>query len=421
VASVGLEVPPYRVASTRDADGDGLSDLLIEANGPQLVLGPRILWRRRSADAIRAQPVARDFDGDGRIDLAQFAAFGGRPTLHLLHGESGILETSAEPGAVSTIRAPAAIATEDGWDVVHVLGNSLFRFSGRDASVVARVQASDAYASPSIADLDADGRLEVLVASWDVGHELRVHDAATLALEWLRPLSSGAWGEPLALDLDDDTALEIVVSQLDGALVAIDGPDDPALWSVALSARNVFSPLPITWSDGVAALATSAADSMASKTHDLVVLRAKDGRELARLPGLGHPRSRPAASDVDGDGTLDLVVATGQGTVVALGPAGELWRSDRGASVPVAVSTALVAVDLDRDDADEILVGDDDGRLRVLDARTGDVEWSYSAGDTIEAPPLAVDVDLDGIAEVVVGSHDRFLVCLRHIGRARPR
>jgi len=254
----------------------------------------------------------------------------------------------------------------------------------------------------------------VLTVSWDGGHMLRVHDADTLALEWSRSLSSGAWGEPLAIDIDDDRALEVIVSQLDGVLVAVDGPDGPPVWRVELSARNVFPPLPIAW-NGEAGLATS-------EGADLVVLRAKDGRELQRFAGLGHPRSRAAASDVDGDGALELVVGTATGTVVALSSGGTaLWRHDRGASTPVPISTAVIASDLDRNGTDEILVGDDEGQLRVLDGRTGEVEWSYEAGDTIEAPPLAVDVDMDGILEVVVGSHDRFLVCLRHFARSGPR
>ena len=419
-ASVGLEVGFGRVASTVDADGDGLADLLLEANGPQLVLGPRILWRRRSADAIRAQPVARDFDGDGRIELAQFAAFGGKATLHLLDGESGIIEASAEPGAISVIRAPAVIATEEGFDVVHALGEKLHRFSGQDASIVALGKTNDGYASPTVADLDGDGRLEVLAVSWDWGRVVRVFDADTLALEWSRTLSTGAWAEPLAMDLDDDVGLEVIVSQLDGEIVAFDGPEQAPLWKVRAGVRNVFPPLPMPWSDGGSALVTSAGEGVGTTRQDLVVLRARDGHELHRFAGLGHGRARAAASDVDGDGDADLVVGTATGSVVALTTDGdELWRHERGGSVPVSISTAIIAADLEHDGTDEILVGDDEGRLRVLDARTGTTEWSFEAGDQIEAPPLAVDVDLDGIAEVLVGSHSRFLVCLRHL--ARPR
>ena len=35
---------------------------------------------------------------------------------------------------------------------------------------------------------------------------------------------------------------------------------------------------------------------------------------------------------------------------------------------------------------------------------------------SLEAAPVAVDVNGDGVLEVIVGGHDRHLYCLRHAG-----
>jgi hypothetical protein len=40
--------------------------------------------------------------------------------------------------------------------------------------------------------------------------------------------------------------------------------------------------------------------------------------------------------------------------------------------------------------------------------------WAYQTREEIEAAPVAVDVDGDGILEVVAASLDRTLACLNH-------
>ena len=42
------------IAAGRDANRDGFGDLLLEARGPGVVVGPKVRWDRRPLDAIRA-------------------------------------------------------------------------------------------------------------------------------------------------------------------------------------------------------------------------------------------------------------------------------------------------------------------------------------------------------------------------------
>jgi hypothetical protein len=55
--------------------------------------------------------------------------------------------------------------------------------------------------------------------------------------------------------------------------------------------------------------------------------------------------------------------------------------------------------------------------VRVIDGVDGRPLWQFIADGDIEAPPVVIDVDLDGIDELIVGSHDRYLYCLRHYRR----
>ena len=413
VAAVHLELRPSAIASTIDANGDGVSDVLLESNGPQLVAGPRILWRRRATDAIRGAAIVRDFDGDARLELAVFAAFGGPNRLQLLDAETGIIEASASAGG-EAIRGPAALRTDRGHDIVHVIGSRPTRFSGSDASVLATgAGQGTGYATPTIAELDDDGRLELAWVDWN--GRLSVWDADSLAHRFEHALPAGSWAPPLVLDAESDGDPDLVVSLLDGTLLALAGDGSRELWRAALGARNAHAPLVVTSATETLLVTTAGAGAeRRDLPQDLVGIAARDGRELWRWPNEGWARTRPVELDVDRDGVAEIVHGTREGAIVARDLAGiERWRD-----VPereVDVSTALVVADLDHDGRAEIIAGYDDGRVRVLDGSSGRRLWTFSAGDEIESPPLPVDVDGDGVAEIVVGSHDRFLYCLRHI------
>ncbi len=410
VASVHLETRPSAIASTADANGDGVSDVLLESNGPQVVAGPRILWRRRATDAIRGAAIARDFDGDARLELALFAAFGGPNRLQLLDAETGIIEATSTVGGDSAIRAPVALRTDRGHDVEHVVEGRALRFAGDSAALVTRSEPlGSGYAPATLADVDGDGRMELAWVDWS--GRVAVWDAQTLALRREHRVSAGSWAAPLVLEVDGGT--QLVVSLLDGSLVALDGERER--WRVTLGARNAHGPL-VREDGGRRVLVTTAGAGTERRDlpQDLVAIDAKDGAEVWRWPGEGWVRTRPVELDVDRDGVAEIVYGTRTGAIVARDPAGgERWRDTPERESDV--STALVVADLDHDGRAEIIAGYDDGRVRVLDGRTGRRLWTFTAGDEIESPPLPVDVDGDGVAEIVVGSHDRFLYCLRHV------
>jgi outer membrane protein assembly factor BamB len=77
-------------------------------------------------------------------------------------------------------------------------------------------------------------------------------------------------------------------------------------------------------------------------------------------------------------------------------------------------SGPVALADLESDGTLELLTGWEDGTMRVFDASEGTPEWVFRTQGEIEAPPVAVDVDGDGVEEVVVASHDRSLYCLDH-------
>ena len=198
---------------------------------------------------------------------------------------------------------------------------------------------SSLFSGVAAGDLDGDGLPEVVAAALD-GRLYAWHGdgAAVATLE--RDLGAPVWGSPVLADLDADGALDVLVATYAREVHAI-GADG--------------APLP-----GWPVLAV---DSSAN----------------AAVPGLV---ATPAAGDVDGDGAIDVVVATTEAAVDGLFSRGRVyaWHADGTpfAGFPVApfgmmpetfpvvgsgVGTRPVLADLDGDGAREILAAHAAGQL----------------------------------------------------------
>ncbi|MCC6763419.1 MAG: VCBS repeat-containing protein [Deltaproteobacteria bacterium] len=167
--------------------------------------------------------------------------------------------------------------------------------------------------------------------------------------------------------------------------------------------------------------------------------------------------SSPALADLDGDGTLDVVLATAAGEVHAIrGDGSDLqgWPATTDLDVlhtgsagftSGAVSSAVresilgsAAVgDLDRDGALEVVVASTQGKLYVFAADgTRRAGFPVSTTAAFSAPairdeanrldpgflatPALADLDRDGTLEIVIGASDRHLYVWRADGTPQP-
>ncbi len=136
-----------------------------------------------------SSPALADFDGDGRWWIVAGDDDG---WLH-------VLDTSGQerPGFPVRTTGPGAGPTP----TPHPPGGNIHSIE----------------ASPALADLDGDGRLEIAVGSWD-GRMYLWDDSGKLLDGWPVPVNDQIISSAALVDLDGDARLDIVVGSKDGHL-----------------------------------------------------------------------------------------------------------------------------------------------------------------------------------------------------------
>jgi AAA+ ATPase superfamily predicted ATPase len=444
-----------------DLDGDGLSEIAVGTADNQLYVlenDGNLAWRYEAGGAISAVTLA-DLDGNGRAEVVVASADGavsllddaGQPAwsfraagtatvgavwaalpclatydldqdgeiellvgsydgqIYVLGGDgSAALTTSRRTRWSFELGRPILdiwSGDVDGDGQLEVIpspyrGGDLFwlKNDGRPAwnqhteGEIGQVQGGD---------LDGDGQAEVvlLTASWDLfvfrgDGTLAWHsDAMALSHAHASPVP----GQLLVRDLDGNGRAEIVAVTVGTPIaVFVFQGDGSQAWSYLLGTSSVATRLAASDVDGDGDLEIA----VTTPVHEPVYLLDSEGRLLAEYRTSGTSGSLELA-DLDGDGRDEVLVATETGLQV-FGTSDhvdrrQLWRSP--SLGPVA---ALALGDTDGDGQGEVLAGSQDGRVYSLTA-DGKILWDVP----LEAAVLlldAGDVDADGRDEVVVGT-----------------
>ena len=221
-------------------------------------------------------------------------------------------------------------------------------------------------------------------------------DAARGGAVWNRPVP--------AADCGPDGVAQPTVAEWQGRSAVLVAMGDRTLYALDPASGSVRARYDLT-SPG--ATAPAAVSPTPGAPHTLVVvdangtaMRVDSNATVAWRTALGSAvRVPPVVGDLLGTGGLETAVGTRDGRVVVLdrtGSATPLQTFDS----PV---TGLAAAQLDHDPARELVVSTAGGRVAVLDAATGAVQWSRTfAGPT--AVRAVADVTGDGTPEVFVAT-----------------
>lgn len=311
--------------------------------------GAAVFWKNTENDEAHSSVNLFDLDGDGSLEMLGGTTSGNE--LQAWNRNAGwVWRYVLGSHHLST---PAVDVLQPG-EPPTVFGGS---FDGYFRSIQGKTGALNwafpagnwIWSSPSVADLDSDGRKEVVFAvdKFHVGGpDLYVLDASSGTVKWSATLGGSLRSSPAVADLDGDGIREVLIGGPDGAFRAYHGKTGQLLWS---------------------------------------------------YPTQGEIVSSAAVGDLDGDGKLEVVFGSGDGYLYAMGPTGGLrWKAHLGS--PVLGSPALAKrgpqAGLD------VYVTASAGVLYLIRGSDGAYLAGRGLGAGVVSSPVVADVDGDGKLEI---------------------
>ncbi|KAF0244668.1 MAG: WD40 repeat-containing [Planctomycetota bacterium] len=395
-----LDFTPQQVHAV-SLDSDGRPDWVLVGYGVQVVRSTRVLWRRRSDNAVRSRPVT--FRRSGEPAIAQVMRSGDdRTEMRCLRGATG--EILWRYGTEFDVMHPPAVGDWDGdgtADVWTQTGNSRQKFvclSGMDGKELASCPIeSTPYPTAVLRDLGGDARPEAILFHYPLTLcARRLGEEKPL---WSVEIPQSVFQPPLLTDLDSDGRPEIVatfaaVEDLDAGIGAWTLEGRP-LWIARPGDRTWGSPFAHDF-DG------DGKPEIALPCYNAIVFLGRDGSILARRPGVG-------GSSISGIHLPDggFVIGTRAGVARLKRDGSTLW------TWPGAfVSGALGVVDLPGSPAASVVGVDASGRVFRLDLDTGAERWRFELGARCEFGVTLEDLDGDGTPEALLGCDDFSLYAL---------
>lgn len=388
-AGVGAK-EAYSSPAVADVTGDATPEIVV-ASMDGVVEAFRAtdrvrLWTRDLGNtAIQSSPTVADIGGDGKPDVV-VGTMDGRVVW--LNGPTGAVVRTFRQG--SPLNCPPGVdCRPDGF-----------------------------FATPAVADINGDRQLDIVAASYD--HNVYAWSRSGTLL-WRRFLEDTLWSSPVVADIDRDGRQEVV---LGGDIYAgnnIGMPKGGLVWVLKRDGSTYpgyprSTPGQTVWSS------PAVADLNGDKLVDIIVgtganwpepagrrVDAFTAKTRANLPGWpvsvdGQVMASPAVGDIDDDGALEVTFASNYGWVYAYERTGaRKWRVCNSGGCPGGTTkSGTVIADVDADGTQEV-ISNLGSTLRVFSGRTGATEMEYQmSGATLTSGSSPAVAEVDGKAVIVV-------------------
>lgn len=392
---------------------------------------PSISWWFDTNDASFGQSAAADIDGDGKLEIV-FGCYRNDSSIYALNADNGTLlwkfNASAPGSHGCNDVAPIIYDTNDDGTLEVIVPGSCnpktFCFNGATGEVMWDIDTRGSDSPPTIADIDNDGKPEILHGEFG-GYVLCIN-AEDGSEAWEILVDDNSWVQtaPTLVDLNADGQLDFIVGtwNFDDAdsVYAYNGVDQSLLWTYPVKDYIYHGTAIADFdNDGKPELI------IGSYNDTLYCLNGEDGTIDWKYKGPGGYIGSPASiGDIDNDGSCDVILTNGY-KVTALSNDGELkWDY----TIPDFTSAFRGAVlsDINDDSNLDVVFCTSGGLVIGLNGINGDLLWIVDLAEhygdptfSLDNAPLIADFDDDGYLDVfVVGGHAEYPDIHLNFGRA---
>lgn len=369
--------PAFGSAASADMDNDGFYEIVFTTytnDGKAHCLNAEngsLKWSYNIGGCGDVAPLIIDADNDGQLDVIINGSC--NPTIFCINGASGQLKWSKPSGGGDSPPTATDFDNDGLPEILFCNFNGQLRIiNGEDGSPDKTIQVdptgNPVQTEPTLADLNNDGTLDILVGNYFNNGSLwvKAYDYASQDTLWTYTTTDSSsffmYHGGAVADVDGDTKPEYVFGSNNGKVTALNGENGSVLWIRNLPVSNM-GPVSIADLDTDGSLeAVLVNNDYITFDERIWVLDAATGFTEWSYQ-VTFPSFRGCAiSDLNGNGILDLVSGHFMGDLIAVEPyTGLIWQTNLGSQLPpnlpyYDVDHGPLIADFDHDDTIEVFV-----------------------------------------------------------------
>ncbi len=392
---------------------------------------PSIKWWFDTKDASFGQSAAGDIDGDGLYEIV-FGCYRNDSSVYALNAENGTLLWQFNThgvGAEGCNDVAPVLYDVDNDSLLEVIVPSscnpiTYCFNGLSGSVQWQSNTLGSDSPPTIADVDNDGKPEILHGEF--GGWVNCINAENGTQAWHLPVDMNSWVQtaPTIVDLDNNGQLDFVVGTWNfnggDSIYAYRGDNQAMLWSYPVRSHIYHGTAVADFDhDGKPELIVGAYNDT------LYCINGENGTTAWKYKASGGYIGSPATiADIDNDGSCDVIFASAY-QLTALSNTGALkWQYNIPGFQQCFRGVAIA--DITNDAFPDIIFGTTGGKVIALNGNNGSLIWTvdlaahYGNVDfALDNAPLVADFDHDDTLDVfIVAGHAEYPNFQNNFGRA---